>query len=338
VPADKATLLGSVYSFQRIASYLTAVEMHIVTQTMITIIAPSPDDKRIYLTASIATGEMCRATDVIVHASGKGVNAARALACIGIRSRLVSPVGKDFHPRLQTDLETHGIVLHCIETVAPTRVCVTLLEDNGRATEIVQEASPLSKAEANEFFQACLEAVDEADALLLAGSLPPGCDARLYSVCTDRAAQRDIPVLVDAHGDALLSSLRARPSAVKINREEVVETASLLGKHLSLEDSIAAMRSSGARDIIVSNSSEAVHVFRPDGTRWSVQPPTIHLQNAVGSGDAMSAGVLYGLYSGESLYDAVCRGVRMGSANAMTLLPGELDTNALHTFPDPAVR
>ena len=50
---------------------------------MLLCIAPSPDDKRIYIVPHYDTGSVLRASEVQRHVSGKGVNAARAASTGG---------------------------------------------------------------------------------------------------------------------------------------------------------------------------------------------------------------------------------------------------------------
>ncbi|MBR9974878.1 MAG: hypothetical protein KFF77_04810, partial [Bacteroidetes bacterium] len=127
---------------------------------MIVIIAPSLDDKRIYPIRSLQPGGVFRSRAVIRHASGKGANAARAAARLGADVSLVAPAGEEFHALLDEQLGYLGVRLEITPTRLPTRSCITVLEENGRATELVQEALPMEKDEVLRFERDALGAID----------------------------------------------------------------------------------------------------------------------------------------------------------------------------------
>lgn len=291
---------------------------------MLTIIAPSPDHKRIYRVSSLAPGAVHRAVEVLSLVSGKGVNAARALRCVGAAVKLVTPAGQAFHDALLEDASMEGVQLEVLRVAHPTRSCVTLLSEDGTATEIVQEAAPFSEEEASAFLAKSSEVVDHADGLLLAGSLPAGLDPGIYEQCATRATRRGIPVVVDAHGVALLSAVNGGVDVVKITRSELLDTVKLVQEAHDVPGACSVLRDSGARAIVVTDGAGPVTVVEENGTIWSLVPEPVAVVNPVGSGDAMSAGVALALSKGQSLRDAVMFGMRMGAANAATLFPGQL--------------
>ncbi len=291
---------------------------------MLTIISPSPDDKRIYRLDTLAPAAVNRATEVLAVPSGKGVNAARALRCLGAGLRLVTPAGAAFQHMLMHDASLAGALLDVTAVAQATRCCVTLLEADGTATEIVQEAVPMSAEESAHFMAHCLAAVDNASALLLAGSIPSGLPGDLYEQCARHACERGIHAVVDAHGAALLPALRGEPSVVKITKSELADTLRLRREDMDVPAACSTLRGLGARHIVLTDGGGPVTVVEEDGTMYSIAPNNIKVINAVGSGDSMSAGITLALSRGQGLRDAVELGMRMGSANAATLIPGEL--------------
>ncbi len=301
---------------------------------MITIICPSLDDKRLYRIDTLRAGDVHRAVEVLSQASGKGANAARALACFGVRSALVAPAGDTLRRHLLEELAPLRVQLDLVRTVAPTRSCITVLEADGRATELVQEALPLEFEEAQTLLRRALVALDHATAVLLTGSLPPGCTGELYALCAARARERHLPTVLDARGEAALHALRGAPTVFKVTCEELHATVRAIEPdRASPQADVAALcatlRDYGARHVVITDGPDPVLVVDEEGKMWEMPVPPIDLRNSIGSGDAMSAGILLGLSTGESLEDAVARGVRFGCANARTVHPGELDMDWL---------
>ena len=52
------------------------------------------------------------------------------------------------------------------------------------------------------------------------------------------------------------------------------------------------------------------------GKAWAAASPKIAAANPIGAGDSMVAGVVWGLSSGDSMQDALCKGIACGAATA----------------------
>ena len=131
--------------------------------------------------------------------------------------------------------------------------------------------------------------------------------------------------VVDARGNLLLRALKAKPSLVKPNRQELAAT---VGRPLrSQRDFMRAMRQMvelGAARVVVTAGGKPTLAF--DGrTFWEVVPPRIAVVNPIGSGDAFAAGLISGLLRGEDLGQACRWAAAAGAANALTPMPGELN-------------
>ena len=299
---------------------------------MLLCLAPSPDDKRIYAVDHLRTGEVLRASAVYRHASGKGVNAARAAAAWGADVTLVTFAGSEFETRLKDGLKQLPMTVAAVVTGSATRCCTTIISGSaGSATELVEEALPVQEAELEEFVRVANDAFSGAGAVLLAGSLPPGFPVEVSSALVETAVTRDIPVIVDAHGQHLLRLLPSRPYLVRINRDELLAAAGeAAGAVSGVYAAVQILRERGARHIVVSDGPEDVLLFEECDTR----PATLSLHaveavNCVGSGDAMAGGIGAVLSAGGTLAEAVLAGAALGMANAQTLLPGAVEAETV---------
>jgi fructose-1-phosphate kinase PfkB-like protein len=251
---------------------------------------------------------------------------------------LCAPAGEDFRPLLEEQLGFLGVRLVLTPTRLPTRSCVTVLEDDGRATEFVQEALPLEEDEAARFISDALRCIDGASAVLLAGTLPPGLTPEFYARCARRAADRDLPLVIDAQRDALLAALPHGAAIVKINRQEFHSLQPLLDDSVNGDASIiyggntnacndntiaAALLKRGAHCVVVSDGGDPVRVWTGEGMR-AFPVPEVRAINPVGSGDAMSGGITAALSAGASLEAAIAEGIALGVANVQSLLPGDV--------------
>src|SRR5207248_2034705 len=86
--------------------------------------------------------------DVRWCASGKVLNAARALHHLGAPAKALTVVGGVTGGQIVRDFADLGITARWVETATPTRVCTTALETaRGTVTELVPDAPGLSEAD-----------------------------------------------------------------------------------------------------------------------------------------------------------------------------------------------
>jgi fructose-1-phosphate kinase PfkB-like protein len=162
-------------------------------------------------------------------------------------------------------------------------------------------------------------------AAIISGSLTPGGPDAFFRDCVRMAAEAGVFSLIDAQGSALLTALPAGPGLVKPNRSELAKT---FGAAVNDdEDTVRAMRrlwELGAQRVVVTSGKEPVLAF--DGKNfWRVQAPQVKVANPIGSGDAFAAAVTWRLLRGDGLGDACRWGCAAGAANALTLMPGEVE-------------
>lgn len=289
------------------------------------IIAPSLDDKRMYCVENLSPGSVNRAGQVHRYASGKGANAARASACLGGAPLLCAIAGTDMRSQLRQQFVDTEISLDITMSAAPTRSCITVLESGGQATEFVEEALPLQRDEANAFLARALRACESSRVVLLAGSLPPGLPPDTYARCTRAAHASGAVVVIDAQGIPLRKALDAEPDFVKINREELAHTLGVEVAPDGVAEGAFRLQKMGAGHVIVTDGAGEVLLCRPDGSSLILTPPVIALVNPVGSGDAMSGALALALRRGETAETAFCYATAAGSANAASMIPGEVD-------------
>ena len=271
-------------------------------------------------------GEVNRAREVRVTASGKVTNAARAVTVLGGRALLLTFLGGDSGRFVARELEAAGVPHEPVWVDAPTRVCATLVEESGRVTELVEEGGAVPGEKAADLERLALEKLREADALCLIGSLPPGVPENLYAVLAKAARDAGVPALVDAQKGLLRVALEERPFLVKPNLEETANTLDLSlpnGGEADARMAASALREAGAEWALVSTGKSGSVLAGPDG-EWRVEPPRVEAVNPIGSGDVMAAGLLRALTKGAPVPDAALYGTACAAANVLTPTSGEI--------------
>jgi len=283
----------------------------------------TPAYQQIVQLARFEPGEVNRAREVQWCASGKILNVGIALTRLGAEHRVLSLGGGPHWKAMEDELAALQVPGHWLLTTRATRVCTTLLIDGQEAaTEIVENAPPISESSLRAFGSLFAEEISPAKFLILTGSLPPGTLGTWYR---DLLAQTSARALLDIRGPELLAALECKPFVVKPNRQELAAT---LGRELRTEEDLfAAMEElcqRGAEWAVITQGRQAVLALSRTA-RFRVRAAHVPTVNPIGCGDCFLAGLAWALQAGEAFDSALRLAVAAAADNARQLLPARLD-------------
>jgi tagatose 6-phosphate kinase len=283
----------------------------------------TPAWQHVLLFDSFTPGEVNRACAAHWCASGKVLNAARALSHLGGPCKALTVVGGTAGEEIRRDFSRLGIAARWIESATPTRVCTTILDTSRhQATELVPEAGGIHAAEREQFLAAYAEEASRAAVVVLIGSLPAGTPAGFYRDLVRRTPGKAI---LDARGPELLDALEARPFLVKPNRDELARTVGRpLTTDADLFDALREVNRRGAGWVVVTDGSRPIHVSGEDEL-YRIQPPAAEVVNPIGCGDCLAGGIAWALFHGSEPVDAVRHGVAAAADKLGRPLPGVVD-------------
>lgn len=293
---------------------------------MILCLGTTPAAQRVMVFQKLALDAVNRTAIALDTACGKSVNVAKVLKALGEHPVALGFLGGDRGAFIETQLDAKGVEHGFIPVAAPTRQCLTIVDESaGTHTELVEEGhrAPLSDYQKLEMM--VQRRVGDCRALVLSGSLTPDGPQDFYFRCAQLARAAGVLSVVDAQGAPLANALRAGPGLVKPNRQELVAT---MGQELKDDAAVMSamweLRERGAQRVVVTAGKQTTLAF--DGRRyWRITPPTIEAKNPIGSGDAFTAGLVWRLLKGDDLGEACRWASAAGAANALTLLPGEVE-------------
>jgi 1-phosphofructokinase len=138
------------------------------------------------------------------------------------------------------------------------------------------------------------DAATRPDAVVIAGSLPPGVTPDDLAALIGWLRGHDLPVWVDTSGAALSAAIAATPSAVKPNETELAEWAGEpLEDAASRLAAATRLHASGIEHALVSLGDEGMLWVGPAG-RWQATPPRVEVASTVCAGDTLLAAMLHG--------------------------------------------
>lgn len=271
----------------------------------------------------LAPGAIHRPSSVVALPGGKGCNVARALKTLGEQPLVTGWAGGYAGRFIEQGLREEGIACAFVPAPIESRTCLSILDlARGALTELYEAGDPIPRAAQSAFLARWSQLLARADFVTLSGSLPPGVPDDFYARLITAARRAKVPVALDTSGEALRRGLAARPDLVKPNRSEL---AALLGRDLKTLAEVAQAAGDLAlrrRSMVVVSLGKAGAVAAGPHTAWRVQPIKIEAKSAVGSGDAMLAGLVAGLVHGADLPEALRQGAAAGAANALSLGAG----------------
>lgn len=279
-------------------------------------------DKSLFVERNLPA-ETLRPACVVDLAGGKGVNVARALAGLGEPARALLPLGG--HPGAETAAlaRGEGLAPIVVPITGRTRIALTIREESTGAYWHYLEPGPeWDEADSERLRQAYQAAVAPCDLIAISGSLPCPAAAPLLAWMVETGRARGRRVAVDSHGAGLRAGLAAHPWLVKPNREEL---AALLER--PLDDPEAAWQAvrelaAGGAAVVLLSAGPGPLLASWEGEEWEALPPPVAPVNALGSGDALVAGVLAAVRRGLTPPEALRWGVACGAANAAVWDPG----------------
>jgi len=272
-------------------------------------------------------GEVNRARAVTVSAGGKACTMAHVLRTMGEDPLVTGLIGGDTGLLVQNYLRQCDIACDFVVSSQPTRICSTVLDEaTGQVTELVEEAALPSPDDWCQFDGKLASLLVQCGMVVISGALPPNAPDYTYANIAQKAVTLNVPLLIDSQQVPLLNTLAYQPLLVKLNQRELAATCRVT--IASDQDLIKAGRkllARGAQWVLVTQSAATAWLLGREEV-WRIQPPRIKAVNPIGCGDAVSAGVACALRLGRPMNEAARLGIACGSADALTLVPGEVTT------------
>jgi tagatose 6-phosphate kinase len=265
-----------------------------------------------------------RPESVVLLPGGKGINVARSLRTLGESAQVTGFAG-GFAGRFIADgLVKEGIPAEFAWCDFESRTCLSILDpQNDTLTELYENGEAIPPAQAQALKELFAKLVGETEYAAISGSLPRGLPHAYYAELLQIARAANVPAALDCSGEALRQGLaQGQPALIKPNQAEF---QALIGRSLSEpgEFSAAAREVAAQYGTTVILSLGAAGAIAATATEsWQACPPPVKIASAVGSGDALLAGVLQSLARGLELPEALRRGVAAGTANALTVGAG----------------
>ena len=275
-------------------------------------------DYVVRLDAPLEVGQVNRACGEDCVLGGKGINVSGVLAQLDCPSVALGFVAGETGAWLERGLEKQGLETDFVHLEqGMTRINVKIKA--GQETEL-NGAGPDIPESAVRQLEEQLDALNENDILILAGSIPRSLPQDTYERLLARLQGKGVRAVVDATRDLLVNVLQYRPFLIKPNNHELGE---IVGRELKTDAEIIAaaraLQEKGACNVLVSMAGDGAILVDETGKVHRIGCPRGKVVNSVGAGDSMVAGFVAGWMQTGSYDMALRLGTACGSATAFSL-------------------
>lgn len=266
---------------------------------------------------TFADGTVNRSLSESIQFGGKGINVSTVLTSLGIRNTALGFVAGFTGRTLDEGLRQMGVDTRFI--ILPSGITRINVKIKAQQESEINGNGPRIDLDSLDRFYYLLSSLVPGDYLILAGSIPPSLPQTIYRNILERLSNRNIRVILDTEGEALLCSLPYRPFLIKPNRTELTE---LTGRPCSTDADVqrgaAYLQRLGAQNVLVSLAGDGAILLDETGELYRMRAPSGTVRNSVGAGDSMLAGFLAGLLHSGSYSTALRLGIAAGSATAFS--------------------
>jgi 1-phosphofructokinase len=297
---------------------------------MLLCFTPNPAIDRVLLAPGFRHAESVRVADAREAAGGKGVNVARVARTLGLPARICGPLAGANGQRIAALAEAEGFDTRWVWLAeGESRICMLVIDQGAPDTLVINERGPTTNAaDWDALAQLVKSEAAQASAVAVSGSLPPGVPPeRLIALLRELSGRS--PIYLDTSGTALTAALDLPLALLKVNADELGEAlGTAITTPAQARAAAAHVQSRGPAAVIVSLGSAGAVAVDTSGV-WLASPPAIAAISAVGSGDAMLAGVAAALADRRGLAEALRLGVACGAANTLAIGAGILHIDAV---------
>lgn len=263
---------------------------------------------------------------------GVARNVAENLARLEVETILLTALGMDASAdQILHHCETSGIIMRHIKRCSDARsgFYLSIMDEEGDPIYAVSDYDIMKFLDIP-YLKAQHALFDDAQMIMLDLNIP----SESLECVFDLAEEYEVPVAVDPTSAAKASRLRPYLDRVHLVTPNAAETTVLCGLEVSTQDQNSAVKA--AHHLITMGTDIAIVTLGERGLAYAdasgtghIPAVTTHVVDSTGAGDALTAGVIFGLIQDMPLDEAIRLGV---TAASLTLQCEE--SVAPHLSPD----
>ena len=286
---------------------------------MITTVTLNPTIDIVAPVSGLKPGSVSRTKSVYSYPGGKGTNVARALASLGCDVEAAGFVGIRDSRETSHFLGHHGVSSSPVPCIGSNRICLLITDTGKHPSETVINSESdigITKKEVSALYKVLKSLGARSSHMVFSGSLPLGVPASFYAGVIALVREK-CGVILDTSSKYLMHGIKARPHIIKQNVEELRSAFGLkLSGRAAIKRDISALSRKHSVPVIITTMNEKGALLFDRGSFVFFPPLKVkNIVSPVGSGDAFSAGLAYGLSKGMDMEQSCGWGMACAAAN-----------------------
>ena len=289
---------------------------------MITTVTLNVAIDKSYVIDVLKKGEVMRVQECTKTPGGKGLNVARVIKLCGEEVFAAGLAGGHSGSEVEDMLKEQEVAYDFVRTAGETRTCINVLDREGNSTEFLEPGDLVTKEELDNFFAKFEEVIRKSEVITISGSAPKGVHVDIYFKLVSMVKEKGKQVILDTSGDLLKAGIKACPTMIKPNREEVEALLdSSMDNWNELVVGAKKLQRMGVDFVVVSLGAQGALLVTKDRI-YHGKPPRIEPVNTVGSGDSMVAAFAVGLSREYDVEEMLRYAIAVSAANTLTMATG----------------
>jgi 6-phosphofructokinase 2 len=254
------------------------------------------------------------------QAGGGGVNISRVLHTLQVKNKCIFTSGGDTGLYLKKLLVKENIDLKTIAVNSWTRENLSIVDTKTKLQyRFGMPGNDLNTSDIELIKTELTNEVKDNSILVLSGSLSEKTPSNLYATLLKMLAGKNVKVVIDTSGQALIETLKENVYLVKPNQRELAQLAGkeFLSKNEQEDFAMELINSKKAKLVVVSMGARGAFLASSEGIFYK-SAPSVKVKSTIGAGDSMVAGMVYAIQQGLSSEEILKWGVVCGVATTMT--------------------
>lgn len=262
----------------------------------------------------IEYGSENRGGEITIRTGGKGINVSRQLNYLNVENTALTFAGGTSGKLFKDILYKEKIKPVIIRTESDTREALILYDiSSGKLTTCMEYNQVITQAEANEFWQKLEKMISNYEIVVFSGSSPSKETDFIFPQGIELANKLDKISVCDTYGSHLNDSINAAPVIVHNNLNET----GIQNNEKEIINYLIKLYDKGIKQAFITNGASSVYASNFD-FHYKAEFPEVKEADATGSGDAFTAGVVYGWDQDLIFEDIIKFASGAGSANALS--------------------
>lgn len=274
-------------------------------------------DKR-YVVDDFKVDEVNRVLECDYTPGGKGINVSKAAKIAGADVTATGFIAGYAGAYVENELRKRDIKCEFVSVLGESRSCINIFDaTNGTQTEFLEPGVKLTRDHELELLEKFEDLVKEHDIITMSGSAPTGTSDDIYNELIAIVKKHNKKVILDTSGQRLIDGIKANPTLIKPNIDEI---QMLVGREIKDQDDLIeigkSIQAKGIEIVVISLGKDGSMIISDEGIYRAI-PPKIESVNTVGCGDTMIAGFALGLKDNMKLVDTIRLATAISAASAL---------------------